>query len=105
MTVTAFLFLLEFFIHLLLITARHLHCFSLSSNMSQFFVLNVMEGFGQLNDTDVQDQLLWIYEQTQNCEQKQPAVGLLTSDSRTEWSKAREKLLKGPIKHYIIINT
>lgn len=50
-----------------------------------------------MNDTDVQEQLLWIYEQTQNSEQKQPAVGLLTSDGRTEWSKAREKLLKGDI--------
>lgn len=57
-----------------------------------------------MNDTDVQDQLLWIYEQTQNSEQKQPAVGLLTSDSRTEWSTAREKLLKGPNQHHIIVH-
>ncbi|KAI7796587.1 putative choline O-acetyltransferase [Triplophysa rosa] len=62
-----------------------------------FFVLNVTGGSSQLNDTDVQEELLWIYEQTQNSVQKQPAVGLLTSDSRTEWSKAREKLLKDPI--------
>lgn len=72
-------------------------CKCLSSHTWQFFVLNVTGGSSQMNDTDVQEQLLWIYEQTQNSEQKQPAVGLLTSDGRTEWSKAREKLLKGDI--------
>lgn len=62
-------------------------------------MLNLTEGSCRLNETDVQAQLQWIYEQTLNAEQKQPAVGLLTSDGRTDWAAARDQLLKGPAQH------
>uniref|UniRef100_A0A673N4R6 Choline O-acetyltransferase n=1 Tax=Sinocyclocheilus rhinocerous TaxID=307959 RepID=A0A673N4R6_9TELE len=64
---------------------------------NQFFVLNLMEGSCKLNEADVQAQLEWIYEQTLSAEQKQPAVGLLTAENRTDWARARDQLLKDPV--------
>ncbi|XP_055033062.2 choline O-acetyltransferase isoform X1 [Misgurnus anguillicaudatus] len=64
---------------------------------NQFFVLNLMSESSRLNEAEVQPQLLWIYEQSQISDLKQPAVGLLTSDGRTEWSRAREQLLRDPV--------
>ncbi|ROI83840.1 Choline O-acetyltransferase [Anabarilius grahami] len=64
---------------------------------NQFFMLNLTEGSCRLNEADVQAQLQWIYEQTLSAEQKQPAVGLLTSDGRTDWAAARDQLLKDPV--------
>ncbi|XP_051769607.1 choline O-acetyltransferase-like isoform X2 [Ctenopharyngodon idella] len=64
---------------------------------NQFFTLNLTEGSCRLNEADVQAQLQWIYEQTLNAGQKQPAVGLLTSDGRTDWAAARDQLLKDPV--------
>uniref|UniRef100_A0A671NH95 Choline O-acetyltransferase n=1 Tax=Sinocyclocheilus anshuiensis TaxID=1608454 RepID=A0A671NH95_9TELE len=64
---------------------------------NQFFVLNLMEGSCKLNEADVQAQLEWIYEQTLSAEQKQPAVGLLTAEDRTDWARARDQLLKDPV--------
>ncbi|XP_042611266.1 choline O-acetyltransferase-like [Cyprinus carpio] len=64
---------------------------------NQFFALNLMEGSCKLNEADVQAQLEWIYEQTLSVEQKQPAVGLLTTEGRTDWARARDQLLKDPV--------
>ncbi|XP_048027235.1 choline O-acetyltransferase-like isoform X2 [Megalobrama amblycephala] len=64
---------------------------------NQFFMLNLTEGSCRLNEADVQAQLQWIYEQTLSAGQKQPAVGLLTSDGRTDWAAARDQLLKDPV--------
>lgn len=67
-----------------------------SGSRSQFFALNLMEGSCKLNEADVQAQLEWIYEQTLSTEQKQPDVGLLTTEGRTDWAQARDQLIKGP---------
>ncbi|XP_051530249.1 choline O-acetyltransferase-like [Myxocyprinus asiaticus] len=64
---------------------------------NQFFVLNLMEGSSKLNEADVQSQLQWICEQTLNSEQTQPAVGLMTSDIRTDWARTRDQLMKDPV--------
>ncbi len=55
-----------------------------------------MEEGCELKEADVQAQLEWIYEQTLSAELKQPAVGLLTAEGRTDWARARDQLLKGP---------
>ncbi|XP_059386301.1 choline O-acetyltransferase-like [Carassius carassius] len=64
---------------------------------NQFFTLNLMEGSCKLNEADVQGQLEWIYEQTLSAEQKQPDMGLLTTEGRTDWARARDQLLKDPV--------
>ncbi|KAF4106213.1 hypothetical protein G5714_012203 [Onychostoma macrolepis] len=64
---------------------------------NQFFALNLMEGSCELKEADVQAQLEWIYEQTLSAEQKQPAMGLLTAEGRTDWARARDQLLKDPV--------
>ncbi|XP_042611283.1 choline O-acetyltransferase-like [Cyprinus carpio] len=56
-----------------------------------------MEGSCKLNEADVQAQLEWIYEQTLSTEQKQPDVGLLTTEGRTDWAQARDQLIKDPV--------
>ncbi|XP_051958652.1 choline O-acetyltransferase-like [Xyrauchen texanus] len=64
---------------------------------NQFFVLNLMEGSSKLNEADVQSQLQWICAQTQNSEQTQPAMGLMTSYTRTDWARTRDELMKDPV--------
>ncbi|XP_051967978.1 choline O-acetyltransferase-like [Xyrauchen texanus] len=78
-----------------LITTDAAHVIVVCKN--QFFVLNLMEGSRKLNEADVQSQLQWICEQTQKSEQTQPAVGLMTSDTRTDWARTRDKLMKDPV--------
>lgn len=65
-------------------------CFS-----PQFFVLNLMEKSRRLDESDVLTQLVRISKKAEKPEEKLPPVGLLTSDNRTEWAKARDLLLKG----------
>ncbi|XP_051523331.1 choline O-acetyltransferase-like [Myxocyprinus asiaticus] len=64
---------------------------------NQFFVLNLVDGSRKLNEADVESQLQWICEQVQNSEQTQPALGLMTSDTRTDWARTQEELMKDPM--------
>lgn len=65
----------------------------------QFFVLNLMEKSGRLNESDVLTQLVRISKMAEKVEEKHPPIGLFTSDGRTEWAKARDMLLKGQRSH------
>ncbi|MBN3302747.1 CLAT acetyltransferase, partial [Amia calva] len=61
---------------------------------NQFFVLDVVINFRRLNETDLFTQLHKIVKMADNEEERLPALGLLTSDGRTEWAEARSVLMK-----------
>ncbi|XP_053307216.1 choline O-acetyltransferase [Spea bombifrons] len=61
---------------------------------NQFFVLDVVINFRRLSDGDLFTQLLKIVRMAENEDERLPPIGLLTSDGRYEWSKAREMLMK-----------
>ncbi|XP_061646749.1 choline O-acetyltransferase isoform X2 [Phyllopteryx taeniolatus] len=61
---------------------------------NQFFVLDVMIDFRHLNDRDLLTQLKRIAKMADNQDERQPPIGLLTSDGRTEWAEARAELIR-----------
>ncbi|KAG9341032.1 hypothetical protein JZ751_019786 [Albula glossodonta] len=60
----------------------------------QFFVLNTTMNFQRLSETDLLTQLEKIMKMAEREEERQPPIGLLTSDRRTEWAEARDVLTK-----------
>lgn len=63
----------------------------------QFFVLDVVINFRRLSDGDLFTQLKKIVRMAENEDERLPPIGLLTSDGRSEWARAREILIKGNI--------
>ncbi|XP_063347457.1 choline O-acetyltransferase [Pelmatolapia mariae] len=61
---------------------------------NQFFVLDVMINFRQLNQRDLLTQLEKIVKMADNEEEQLPPIGLLTSDGRTEWAESRSVLMR-----------
>uniref|UniRef100_F7ALU3 Choline O-acetyltransferase n=1 Tax=Monodelphis domestica TaxID=13616 RepID=F7ALU3_MONDO len=61
---------------------------------NQFFVLDVVINFRRLSEGDLFTQLRKIVKMADNEEERLPPIGLLTSDGRTEWAKARTILVK-----------
>ncbi|KAG9485267.1 hypothetical protein GDO78_008381, partial [Eleutherodactylus coqui] len=61
---------------------------------NQFFVLDVVINFRRLSEGDLFTQLRKIVRMAENEDERLPPIGLLTSDGRTEWAKAREVLMK-----------
>ncbi|KAM8924854.1 choline O-acetyltransferase [Pelodytes ibericus] len=61
---------------------------------NQFFVLDVVINFRRLSEGDLFTQLLKIVRMAENEDERLPPIGLLTSDGRYEWAKAREMLMK-----------
>ncbi|KAJ8418230.1 hypothetical protein AAFF_G00139390 [Aldrovandia affinis] len=61
---------------------------------NQFFVLNVVMNSRCLGETDLVTQLEKIVKMAETEEDRQPPIGLLTSDRRTDWAKARDVLIK-----------
>lgn len=61
----------------------------------QFFVLDVVINFRRLSEGDLFTQLRKIVKMASNEDERLPPIGLLTSDGRSEWAKARTVLLKG----------
>nr|XP_033799462.1 choline O-acetyltransferase [Geotrypetes seraphini] len=61
---------------------------------NQFFVLDVVINFRRLSEGDLFTQLRKIVRMAENEEERLPPIGLLTSDERTEWAKARTVLMK-----------
>uniref|UniRef100_A0A1A7Z2K6 Choline O-acetyltransferase n=1 Tax=Iconisemion striatum TaxID=60296 RepID=A0A1A7Z2K6_9TELE len=61
---------------------------------NQFFVLDVVINFRQLNEKDLLTQLEKIVKMAESEEERQPPIGLLTSDGRTEWAEARSVLMR-----------
>ncbi|KAM9804158.1 choline O-acetyltransferase [Neosynchiropus ocellatus] len=61
---------------------------------NQFFVLDVVINFRRLNERDLLTQLQRIIKMADGDEEKQPPVGLLTTDGRTEWAVSRSVLMR-----------
>uniref|UniRef100_A0A8C6W2G0 Choline O-acetyltransferase n=1 Tax=Nannospalax galili TaxID=1026970 RepID=A0A8C6W2G0_NANGA len=61
---------------------------------NQFFVLDVVVNFRHLSEGDLFTQLRKIIKMASNEDERLPPIGLLTSDGRSEWAKARTVLLK-----------
>ncbi|CAH7125956.1 Chat [Phodopus roborovskii] len=61
---------------------------------NQFFVLDVVINFRRLSEGDLFTQLRKIVKMASNEDERLPPIGLLTSDGRSEWAKARTVLLK-----------
>ncbi|XP_068114936.1 choline O-acetyltransferase [Hyperolius riggenbachi] len=61
---------------------------------NQFFVLDVVINFRRLSEGDLFTQLRKIVRMAENEDERLPPIGLLTSDGRSEWSRAREILMK-----------
>ncbi|XP_061692344.1 choline O-acetyltransferase isoform X2 [Syngnathoides biaculeatus] len=61
---------------------------------NQFFVLDVVIDFRRLNERDLLTQLERIIKMADNQDERQPPIGLLTSDGRTEWAEARAQLIR-----------
>ncbi|XP_065152679.1 choline O-acetyltransferase [Paramisgurnus dabryanus] len=61
---------------------------------NQFFALDVGINFCQLSEKDLYTQLERIRKMADSEEERQPAIGLLTSDGRTQWAKARSVLMQ-----------
>ncbi|KAM7336367.1 hypothetical protein ACRRTK_004860 [Alexandromys fortis] len=61
---------------------------------NQFFVLDVVINFRRLSEGDLFTQLRKIVKMASNEDERLPPIGLLTSDGRSEWAKARMVLLK-----------
>ncbi|XP_063163921.1 choline O-acetyltransferase [Candoia aspera] len=61
---------------------------------NQFFVLDVVINFRRLSAGDLFTQLRKIAKMAENEEERLPPIGLLTSDGRLEWAKARAILME-----------
>ncbi|OCT72032.1 hypothetical protein XELAEV_18035016mg [Xenopus laevis] len=61
---------------------------------NQFFVLDVVINFRRLSEGDLFTQLCKIDRMAKNEEEMLPPIGILTSDGRAEWARAREILMK-----------
>ncbi|XP_077311011.1 choline O-acetyltransferase [Lithobates pipiens] len=61
---------------------------------NQFFVLDVVINFRRLSEADLFTQLRKIVKMAENEDERLPPIGLLTSDGRLEWARAREILMK-----------
>ncbi|XP_060710055.1 choline O-acetyltransferase isoform X1 [Hemiscyllium ocellatum] len=61
---------------------------------NQFFVLDVVINFRRLNETDLFTQLRKIVKMAEDQEEHTAPIGLLTSDSRTEWAEARRVVMR-----------
>ncbi|XP_051935395.1 choline O-acetyltransferase isoform X2 [Hippocampus zosterae] len=61
---------------------------------NQFFVLDVAINSRRLNDRDLLTQLEKIVKMAHDEDERQPPIGLLTSDGRTAWAEARGELLR-----------
>ncbi|XP_076982601.1 choline O-acetyltransferase [Tamandua tetradactyla] len=61
---------------------------------NQFFVLDVVINFRRLSEGDLFTQLRKIVRMASNEDERLPPIGLLTSDERSEWAKARTALVK-----------
>ncbi|XP_040176665.1 choline O-acetyltransferase [Rana temporaria] len=61
---------------------------------NQFFVLDVVINFRRLSEGDLFTQLRKIARMAENEDERLPPIGLLTSDGRLEWARAREILMK-----------
>lgn len=58
-------------------------------------MLDVVINFRRLSERDLLTQLEKIVKMAESEEEKLPAVGLLTSDGRTEWADSRRALMRG----------
>lgn len=74
---------------------RALKQFVSNLNLFQFFVLDVVINFRRLNERDLLTQLDKIARMAASEEEQLPAIGLLTSDGRTEWAESRSVLMRG----------
>lgn len=61
----------------------------------QFFVLDVVINFRRLNERDLLTQLDKISRMAASEDEQLPAVGILTSDGRSEWAESRSVLMRG----------
>nr|XP_061794037.1 choline O-acetyltransferase-like [Nerophis lumbriciformis] len=61
---------------------------------NQFFALDVVINFRHLTNRDLLSQLEKIVQMADDEGDRQPPIGLLTSDGRTEWAEARHQLMK-----------
>lgn len=60
-------------------------------------MLDVVINFRRLSEGDLFTQLRKIVRMAENEDERLPPIGLLTSDGRAEWAKAREVLMKGKL--------
>ncbi|XP_034050102.1 choline O-acetyltransferase-like [Thalassophryne amazonica] len=70
---------------------------------NQFFAMDVIANGKQLNEIEIFSQLEKIMTMADNAKERQPPVGILTSDGRTEWAQARETLTKEPINRASLV--
>ncbi|XP_038600079.1 choline O-acetyltransferase [Tachyglossus aculeatus] len=61
---------------------------------NQFFVLDVVINFRRLSEGDLFTQLRKIVKLAADEDEQLPPIGLLTSDGRAEWARARTSLVK-----------
>ncbi|XP_054654938.1 choline O-acetyltransferase isoform X1 [Dunckerocampus dactyliophorus] len=61
---------------------------------NQLFVLDVVINFRRLSSQDLLTQLEKIVKMAENHDERQPPIGLLTSDGRAEWAEARSVLVR-----------
>ncbi|KAM9773600.1 choline O-acetyltransferase-like [Syngnathus typhle] len=64
---------------------------------NQFFALDVVTESKPLSETEIFSQLEKIVLMAGNAEERCPPFGILTSDDRTEWARARDVLVKEKI--------
>uniref|UniRef100_A0A3P9KAV8 Choline O-acetyltransferase n=1 Tax=Oryzias latipes TaxID=8090 RepID=A0A3P9KAV8_ORYLA len=64
---------------------------------NQFFVLDVVANDKQLSEVEILGQLEKIVKTSENSKDGFPPMGLLTSDGRTEWARAREGLTRDQV--------
>ncbi|XP_011486558.1 choline O-acetyltransferase isoform X2 [Oryzias latipes] len=64
---------------------------------NQFFVLDVVANDKQLSEVEILGQLEKIMKTSENSKDGCPPMGLLTSDGRTEWARAREALTRDQV--------
>ncbi|XP_024141426.1 choline O-acetyltransferase [Oryzias melastigma] len=64
---------------------------------NQFFVLDVVANSKQLSEMEILVQLEKIVKMSENSKDGFPPFGILTSDGRTEWARAREALTKDQV--------
>lgn len=69
--------------------------FPFCTKLVQFFVLDVVINFRRLNERDLLTQLDKISRMAASEDEQLPAIGILTSDGRAEWAKARSVLMRG----------
>ncbi|KAM9809270.1 choline O-acetyltransferase [Syngnathus typhle] len=61
---------------------------------NQFFVLDVVINSRRLNKQDLLSQLEKIIKMADDEDERQPPIGLLTSDGRTEWAESHRELFR-----------